>query len=57
VPLFVESPAGRLITLIVLGGAGLAIFVLVAGALRSPELVTIRELLLRRFGRRGLGHG
>ena len=30
----------------------LAIFVLVAGALRSPELTTIRQLLLRRFARR-----
>jgi hypothetical protein len=36
-----------------LSGAGIAIFVLVAGALRSPELVTLRGLLLRRFGRRG----
>jgi hypothetical protein len=39
VPAFVEAPAGRLITLIVLAGVGIAIFVLVAGALRSPELV------------------
>jgi putative peptidoglycan lipid II flippase len=51
VPAFVEAPAGRLITLLLLSGAGIAIFVLVAGALRSPELVTLRGLLLRRFAR------
>ena len=53
VPLFVESPAGRLITLIILGGAGIAIFVLVAGALRSPELVTLRGLFVGRLRPRG----
>jgi putative peptidoglycan lipid II flippase len=52
VPAFVEAPTGRLLTLVLLGGAGIAIFVLVAGALRSPELNTLRGLLLRRFGRR-----
>ena len=48
VPGFVEAPSGRVITLLLLGGAGTAIFVLVAGALRSPELATLRGLILRR---------
>lgn len=51
-PAIVESPPGRVITLLVLSGAGLTIFVLVAAALRSPELDTLRGLIRRRFGRR-----
>lgn len=51
-PSFVESPAGRLITLLALSAAGVAIFVLVASALRSPELGTLRALIGRRLRRR-----
>ncbi|MGH2427764.1 MAG: murein biosynthesis integral membrane protein MurJ [Candidatus Limnocylindria bacterium] len=43
---------GRLIVLLALSAAGTAIFLLVAGALRSPEIEQLRGLLGRRFGRR-----
>jgi putative peptidoglycan lipid II flippase len=42
---------GRLIVLLVLSGMGLAIFVVVAAALRSPELGELRRLLQGRFRR------
>jgi len=42
---------GRLAVLIVLAGAGLAIYVLVAGAMRSPELAQLREMAGRRLRR------
>lgn len=43
---------GRLLILGVLSAAGVAIFVLVAAALRSPELAQVRWHLGRRFRRR-----
>lgn len=43
---------GRLVVLAVLSAAGVAIFALVAAALRSPELGQVRSQLSRRFGRR-----
>ena len=42
------DPFGRLIGLLVLGGAGAVAFVLVAGVLRSPELTQLRDAVLRR---------
>jgi putative peptidoglycan lipid II flippase len=42
---------GRLIVLLILSGMGLAIFVVVAAALRSPELGELRRLLQGRFRR------
>jgi putative peptidoglycan lipid II flippase len=43
---------GRLVVLAGLSAAGVAIFVLVAAALKSPELAQVRSQLSRRFGRR-----
>ena len=42
---------GRLAVLLALAGAGLAIYVLVAGAMRSPELAQLREMAGRRLRR------
>ena len=49
-PDVLENGASRLIALIVLAGSGTAIYVVVAAALRAPELSQVRSLL-----RRGLG--
>ena len=46
-----ESVLGRLAVLLVLSGGGLAIYVLVAAALRSPELTQLREMAQRRMRR------
>ena len=48
---FLDNSVGRLVILLALSAAGLAIFLLVAAALRSPELEQLRRLLRRR-GRR-----
>ena len=50
-PLLVNG-FGRLVVLAVLSAAGVAIFALVAAALRSPELAQVRAQLSRRMGRR-----
>jgi putative peptidoglycan lipid II flippase len=50
-PLLVNG-LGRLVVLAVLSAAGVAIFVLVAAALRSTELAQVRGQLSRRFARR-----
>ena len=44
-----ESALGRLLVLIALSGAGLGIYLLVAAALRSPELAQLREMARRRL--------
>ena len=46
-----ENGLGRLLVLAALSAAGIAIFVLVAAALRSPELAQVRSQLGRRLGR------
>jgi putative peptidoglycan lipid II flippase len=46
-----DNPIGRLLALLVLSAAGVAIFLLVAAALRAPELDQLRGILRRR-GRR-----
>ncbi len=46
-----ENGLGRLLVLFALSAAGVAIFVLVAAALRSPELAQVRSQLGRRLGR------
>jgi len=46
-----DNPIGRLLALLVLSAAGGAIFLLVAAALRAPELDQLRGILRRR-GRR-----
>ncbi|MDQ2941230.1 MAG: murein biosynthesis integral membrane protein MurJ [Chloroflexota bacterium] len=46
-----ESALGRIAVLSVLSIAGLAIYLLVARALHSPELGQLREMVRRRFGR------
>jgi hypothetical protein len=43
-----DNGFGRLLVLLVLTAAGAAIFVLVAAALRSPELQQLRGILRRR---------
>jgi putative peptidoglycan lipid II flippase len=43
-----DNALGRLLALLVLSAAGLAIFVLVAAALRAPELAQLRGILDRR---------
>jgi len=43
-----DNAFGRLLVLLVLTAAGAAIFVLVAAALRSPELEQLRGILRRR---------
>ena len=47
-PGILENTVGRLIVLLVLSAAGGAIFLLVAAALRSPELDQLRGILSRR---------
>ena len=42
-----DNPLGRLIVLLVLAAAGSAIYLVVAAALRSPELVQLRALVRR----------
>lgn len=46
-----ENSVGRLAVLLALSAAGAAIFLLVAAALRSPELDQLRGVLRRRRGR------
>ena len=46
-----ENALGRLLVLLVLSAAGLAIFVLVAAALRAPELTQLRGIIGRRRAR------
>jgi hypothetical protein len=46
-----DNSVGRLAVLLGLSTAGIAIFLLVAAALRSPELEQLRRLLRRRGGR------
>ncbi len=46
-----DNGVGRLAVLIVLAAAGTAIFLLVAAALRSPELAQLRRYAGRRFSR------
>jgi putative peptidoglycan lipid II flippase len=45
-----DNAVGRLLALLVISGAGVAIFLLVAAALRSPELAQLRGILRRRAG-------
>jgi peptidoglycan biosynthesis protein MviN/MurJ (putative lipid II flippase) len=45
-------PVGRLVSLLVLSGIGLAAFILVAAGLRSGELGELRRVLGGRFGAR-----
>jgi putative peptidoglycan lipid II flippase len=49
---WLENPVGRLLALVVLSSAGIAIFLIVAAALRAPELDQLRSLLRRRTRRR-----
>jgi putative peptidoglycan lipid II flippase len=51
-PGFLTDPVGRLLSLIVLSGIGLASFILVAAGLRSGELGELRRVLGGRFGAR-----
>ncbi|HEX2883445.1 MAG TPA: murein biosynthesis integral membrane protein MurJ [Candidatus Limnocylindria bacterium] len=46
-----DNPIGRLLALLLLSAAGLAIYLLVAAALRSPELAQLRGILRRRTRR------
>jgi len=46
-----DNIIGRLVVLLVLSAAGLAIYLLVAAALRAPELGQVRAILRRRSGR------
>jgi putative peptidoglycan lipid II flippase len=43
-----DNAVGRLVALLVLSAAGMAIFLLVAAALRSPEIEQLRGVLARR---------
>ncbi len=47
-PEALADPIGRLFALLVLSAAGAAVFVLVAGLLRSPELRQLRDAVWRR---------
>ena len=47
-PGLLDNAIGRLLALLVLAAAGMAIFVLVAAALRAPELGQLRGILRRR---------
>ena len=49
---FLDNAVGRLLALLILSVAGLAIFLLVAAALRSPELDQLRALVRRGRARR-----
>jgi putative peptidoglycan lipid II flippase len=51
-PGFLTDPVGRLLSLLVLSGIGLAAFMLVAAGLRSGELGELRRVLGGRFGAR-----
>lgn len=53
IPAVLEHGLGRLLVLTGVGGAGLAIFVLVAAALRIPELAQVRRLTERALRRGG----
>lgn len=46
-----DNVVGRLLILLVLSAAGVAIYLLVAAALRAPELGQVRAILRRRSGR------
>ena len=46
-----DNVVGRLLVLLVLSAAGVAIYLLVAAALRAPELAQVRAILRRRSGR------
>jgi peptidoglycan biosynthesis protein MviN/MurJ (putative lipid II flippase) len=50
-PGLLDNGLGRLVALLALGSAGVAIFLLVASALRSPELEQLRGLLPARLRR------
>jgi putative peptidoglycan lipid II flippase len=50
-PALLANGVARLLVLAVLSAAGIAIFLLVAAALRSPELAQVRSQLGRRSGR------
>jgi hypothetical protein len=47
-PALLEGGISRLLVVVVLTGAGAAIFLLVASALRSPEIALLRNLMKRR---------
>jgi putative peptidoglycan lipid II flippase len=47
-PALLQGGVGRLLVVLVLGAAGAAIFLLVASALRSPEIALLRNLMQRR---------
>ncbi len=49
---WLDNPVGRLLALVVLASGGIAIFLIVAAALRAPELDQLRSLLRRRTRRR-----
>lgn len=49
---WLDNAVGRLLALLVLGSAGIATFLVVAAALRTPELDQLRSLLRRRTRRR-----
>jgi len=46
-----DNVVGRLLALLVLAGAGGAVYLVVAAALRAPELGQLRGILRRRSGR------
>ncbi len=50
-----DNALGRLVVLLVLAGIGGGIYLLVAGALRSPEIGELRRLVAGRFRRRTTG--
>ena len=50
-----DNAFGRLLVLLVLAGIGAGIYLLVAGALRSPEIGELRRLVAGRFRRRAAG--
>ena len=49
---FLDNVVGRLLALLVLSAAGGAVYLVVAAALRAPELAQLRDLLRRRTTRR-----
>jgi hypothetical protein len=50
-PGLLQGGVSRLVVVVILGAAGAAIFLLVATALRSPEIALLRNLLRRRRNR------
>jgi hypothetical protein len=50
-PGLLQGGVSRLLVVVILGAAGAAIFLLVATALRSPEIALLRNLLRRRRNR------